>query len=58
MVLSHSDFFFNIFCCLHNLMNIFAKKKCPFLYSVLFNKGKKIFSKMRPMAVEKMKCSE
>lgn len=22
-------------------MNIFAKKKCPFLYSVLFNKGKK-----------------
>lgn len=40
-------------------MNIFAKKKkCPFLYSVLFNKGKKIFSKMRPMAVEKMKCSE
>lgn len=39
MVLSHSDFFY-IFCCLHNLMNIFAKK-CPFLYSVLFNKGKK-----------------
>lgn len=45
MVLSHSDFFFYIFCCLHNLMNIFAKKKkkealfCTQYYSI---KGKNI----------------
>lgn len=41
MVLSHSDYFFIIFCCLHNLMNIFAKKNalfCTLYYSI---KGKK-----------------